>query len=135
MTKEKLSMSSEEMISTIANILKNGLKLGEMDDEERRTYQADLISHLSSSPLYTAFYDAETKTIMIETTYFDPLLCVDVTSDSIYFLPLTEKGYYQPFMKVFEFIMLDRKKKKSLLKEELKLEEEEPKEKPNFDFL
>jgi hypothetical protein len=94
-----------------------------------------LISHLSSSPLYTAFYDAETKTIMIETTYFDPLLCVDVTSDSIYFLPLTEKGYYQPFMKVFEFIMLDRKKKKTLLKEEPKLEEEEPKEKPNFDFL
>jgi len=126
-------MSTEEMIGTITSILKNGMKLGDMTEDEQRAYQASLIEHVTTSQYYTAFYDHETKTIMVETSYFDPLLCVDVTHDSIYFLPLSENGYYPAFMKIIEFIMLDRKKKKAMMEEQK--EEEKPKEIPNFDFL
>ena len=126
--------SSEDMIVAIAGILKNGMVLGEMTDDEKRTYEANLIEHVSASPYYSAFYDHDTKTIMIETTYFDPLLCVDISGDSIYFLPLTENGYYSAFMKVIEFVMLDRKRKKVNLEKQLE-EKKEIKEKPNFDFL
>ena len=71
---------------------------------------------------------------MVETKYFDPLLCIDVTQDSIYFLPLSDKGYYEAFMKVAEFILLQKKKRNQemLEKEE---EKEVKKEMPNFDFL
>ena len=136
MTEKKKSntVSTEEMIRSLASIIKNGMKLGKMTEEEQKEYQANLISHIASSPYYTAFYDHDTKTIMVETTYFDPLICVDVTHDSIYFLPLCEKGYYQAFMKIMEFIMLDKKRKKALT-EEQEQEEEKPKEMPNFDFL
>jgi hypothetical protein len=134
MSDEQKPISSEEMIVRIASILKNGMKLGSMTEEEQKQYEANLIQHIADSPYYTAFYDAETKTIMVETTYFDPLLCIDVTNDSIYFLPLSEKGYYPAFIKIIEFIMLDRKRKKALMEEEQQ-EEEKPKEIPSFDFL
>ena len=126
--------STEDMIIAIAGILKNGMVLGKMSDDERKGYEASLIEHVSTSPYYSAFYDHDTKTVMIETTYFDPLLCVDISEDSIYFLPLTENGYYSAFMKVIEFVMLDRKKKKADLEKQLE-EKKEIKEKPNFDFL
>jgi len=136
MTEKKKSstISTDEMIKSLASIIKNGMNLGKMTEEEQKEYEANLISHIANSPYYTAFYDYDTKTIMVETSYFDPLICVDVTDDSIYFLPLSEKGYYQAFMKIMEFIMLDKKRKKALM-EEQKEEEEKPKEMPNFDFL
>ena len=130
----KSIITTEEMISTIASIIKNGMKLDEMTEEQRKQYETNLIDHISNSPYYAAFYDLDTKTIMVETSYFDPLICIDVTLDSIYFLPLTEKGYYQAFMKIMEFIMLD-KKRKNALEEEQQEEEKEKKEIPNFDFL
>ena len=133
MTEDKKPISSEEMIVKIASILKNGMILGEMTDEEKKTYQANLISFLSQSPFYAAFYDHDTNTIMVETTYFDPLICVDITNNGIYFLPLTDKGYYQAFMKIMEFVMIERKKSKEI--EEQQEEKKETKEMPNFDFL
>jgi hypothetical protein len=133
--KQKQSkISSTEMVKKLAEILKNGIYLGEMTAEERKNYQADLIQHISSSVYFSAFYDYETNTVMVETKYFDPLLCIDVTQDSIYFLPLSDKGYYEAFMKVAEFILLQKKKRNQemLEKEE---EKEVKKEMPNFDFL
>lgn len=108
------------MVRSLANIIKNGMKLGRMTEKEQSDFQANLIDHISNSPYYTAFYDYDTKTIMVETSYFDPLICIDVTHDSIYFLPLTQKGYYQAFIKVIEFIMLDRKHKKQQRKKNSK---------------
>ena len=72
---------------------------------------------------------------MVETSYFDPLLCVDITNNGIFFLPLTEKGYYRAFMKVVEFVMLQRKKAKEVEEEQTQEKEVEPKQMPNFDFL
>ena len=133
--KKEDSVSTDEMVRALANIIKNGMKLGRMTEKEQSDLQANLIDHVSNSPYYTAFYDYDTKTIMVETSYFDPLICVDITHDSIYFLPLTKKGYYQAFMKVIEFIMLDRKQKKAVEEEEQQEEEKKEKVMPNFDFL
>ena len=133
--KKEESVSTDEMVRSLANIIKNGMKLGRMTEKEQSDFQANLIDHISNSPYYTAFYDYDTKTIMVETSYFDPLICIDVTHDSIYFLPLTQKGYYQAFIKVIEFIMLDRKHKKATEKEEQQEEEKKEKVIPNFDFL
>lgn len=130
--KENEPISSEEMIIKIAKILKNGLFLGKMSLDKQKEYEANIIQHVSESPYYLAYYDNETGTIFVETKTFEPLLCVDVTSDSIYFLPLSKKNYYEPFMKVMEFVWLERKRSKE------KQETEEPppkKEIPSFDFL
>ena len=133
--KEKQTkISSTEMVKKLAEILKNGIHLGKMTPEEQKNYQADLILHISSSVYFSAFYDYETSTIMIETKYFDPLLCIDVTEDSIYFLPLSDKGYYEAFMKVAEFILLQKKKRNQEMLENEE-EKEVKKEMPNFDFL
>ncbi len=133
--KKEESVSTDEMVRSLANIIKNGMKLGRMTEKQQSDFQASLIDHISNSPYYAAFYDHDTKTIMVETSYFDPLICIDVTHDSIYFLPLTQKGYYQAFIKVIEFIMLDRKQKKATEKEEQQEEEKKEKVIPNFDFL
>ena len=122
------------MILKLANIIKNGMAFDtKITDQKRDRYKADLVSFIAETPYYTAFYDSDTMTIMVETSYFDPLICVDITNSGIFFLPLTEKGYYRAFMKVIEFFMLQEKK----LKEEEQQEEieVEPKEIPNFDFL
>lgn len=132
--KKNSTVSTEEMIKSLASIIKNGMKLDKMSEKEQQVFEAGLIDHISHSPYFAAFYDQETKTIMVETSYFDPLICVDVTYDSIYFLPLSDKGYYQAFMKIMEFIMLDKKRKKTLMEEEQE-EEKEEKVIPNFDFL
>ena len=133
--KKDSAISTDEMIKSLANIIKNGMNLGKMTEKEQTDFQANLIDHISKSPYYAAFYDHDTKTIMVETSYFDPLICIDVTDDSIYFLPLTQKGYYQAFIKIIEFIMLDRKQKKALEGEKQQEEEKEEKVIPNFDFL
>jgi len=90
--KKEDSVSTDEMVRSLANIIKNGMKLGRMTEKEQSDLQVNLIDHISNSPYYTAFYDYDTKTIMVETSYFDPLICVDITHDSIYFLPLTKKN-------------------------------------------
>ena len=135
MTDDKKPISSEDMILKLANIIKNGMAFDtKITDQKRDRYKADLVSFIAETPYYTAFYDSDTMTIMVETSYFDPLICVDITNSGIFFLPLTEKGYYRAFMKVIEFFMLQEKK----LKEEEEQQEEievEPKEIPNFDFL
>tara|TARA_Y100001937_G_C6994884_1_gene273794 strand:+ start:159 stop:563 length:405 start_codon:yes stop_codon:yes gene_type:complete len=134
MTDDKKPISSEDMILKLANIIKNGMAFDtKITDQKRDRYKADLVSFIAETPYYTAFYDSDTMTIMVETSYFDPLICVDITNSGIFFLPLTEKGYYRAFMKVIEFFMLQEKK----LKEEEQQEEieVEPKEIPNFDFL
>ena len=133
--KKEESVSTDEMIKSLANIIKNGMKLGRMTESEQKEFEANLIEHISKGSYYAAFYDQDTKTIMVETSYFDPLICIDVTHDSIYFLPLTQKGYYQAFIKVIEFIMLDRKQKKAVEEEQQQEEEKEEKVMPNFDFL
>ena len=133
MSKEKTPLTSDEMIERMAQIVKNGLKLGPMTVSEQKSYVAGLIGHVSESSFFNAFYDNETRTVMVETSYFDPLLIVDVTEDSVYFLPLSETNYYKAFMKVLEFVWLDQKRKKHLLSKE---EEQRPKkEKPDFDYL
>ncbi len=132
--KKAKPIDSEEMVVKIAKILKNGLYLGKMTQEKQKEYEADIIQHVSDSPYYTAHFDYETGTVFVETKYFEPLLCVDVTLDSIYFLPLSKDRYYEPFMKVMEYIWLERKRSKEEAK---KIEEEElpKKEIPSFDFL
>jgi len=135
--------TTEEMMKAIGGILKNGMFLGEMTEAESKKLETNLIDHLTSSPFYNAYHDNETGTIMVETTFFDPLICIDVTNDSIYFLPLNDKTYYQPFMKVIEYLLLDNKRKKAEMQKKLEQEEQdnteeikqEEKVKPNFDFL
>jgi hypothetical protein len=133
MSKERTPLTSDEMVERMAQIVKNGLKLELMTENERSSYVAGLIGHISESSLFNAFYDNETRTVMVETSYFDPLLIIDITEDSVYFLPLSETNYYKAFMKVLEFIWLDQKRKKQAL---LNTEEEKPKKEiPNFDYL
>jgi len=105
-----------------------------MTEEKQKEYEADIIQHVSESPYYTAHFDYETGTVFVETKYFEPLLCVDVTLDSIYFLPLSKDRYYEPFMKVMEYIWLERKRSKEEAKK-IKEEELPKKEIPSFDFL
>ena len=129
-------VSSEDMILKLANIIKNGMAFdSRITDQEKDSYRADLVAFIAETPYYTAFYDHDTQTIMVETSYFDPLLCVDITNSGIFFLPLTEKGYYRAFMKVVEFVMLQRKKAKEVEEEQTQEKEVEPKQMPNFDFL
>ena len=137
MTDDKKPISSEEMIVKLANIIKNGMAFDtRITDTQRDSYRADLVAFIAETPYYTAFYDHDTMTIMVETSYFDPLICVDITNNGIFFLPLTEKGYYRAFMKVIEFIMLNKKRLRDVEEEEQKQEKEvEPKQIPNFDFL
>jgi hypothetical protein len=135
MTNDKKPISSEEMVIKLANIIKNGMTFeAAISDQKKDSYRADLVSFIAETPYYTAFYDHDTMTIMVETSYFDPLICVDITNNGIFFLPLAEKGYYRAFIKVVEFFMLQRKQAKEA--EEVEQEKEvEPKEIPNFDFL
>ena len=133
--KKKSPLTSEEMIERMGQILKNGLNIGRQTEEERKSYIASLINHVSSGSYFNAFFDNDTNTIMIETTYFDPLLCIDVTIDSVYFLPLSDNNYYQAFMKVLEFIWLDQKKKRQEQPEDSSEEPTPKKEIPNFDYL
>ena len=129
-------ISSDDMIMKLASIIKNGLAFDEkITDQQKDTYRADLVAFIAETPYYAAFYDHDTMTIMVETSYFDPLLCVDITNDGIYFLPLTEKGYYRAFIKVVEFIMLQKKKFNDVQEEQQQEKEVEPKQIPNFDFL
>ena len=135
MKEKKSKLTTDDMVERLATILKHGLNIEMKSEAERMKYVADLIHHVVDNTYYNAFYDHDTKTVMVETSYFDPIICVDVSMHCIRFLPLSEDSYYQAFMKVLEFIWMDQKRRKAEVVPEESTESEEKKERPSFDYL
>ena len=88
-----------------------------------------LILNSGHSP-YVGHLNADGKTIHIETTYFDPVLSVEVTKNSIFFIPLIDSDWHGAFFEVLKIVFLWEKNN-------IKIEEEKNKKEeiPDFEWI
>ena len=118
-----------DFYSGIETIIKKGIKIGEESGIDFRltAKKISLILNSGHSP-YIAHVDDDGRTINIETSYYDPVLSVEVTKQNIFFVPLIDADWHGAFFEVLKIIYLYEQQ---VIKEEAKKE----KEMPDFDWI
>lgn len=93
------------------SILKKGIKKGDSSTakSDLTAKKINLILNTGHSP-YIGYVGDEGKTINIETSYFDPVLSVEVSEDGIFFIPLVDTGWHGAFFEILKIIYLYEKK-------------------------
>lgn len=92
----------------IDSILKSGFKLDKKSTESeclKTAKSINTILNTGHSP-YVGHIESNGKTIYIETTYFDPVLSVEVSQDSIFFIPLIDSDWHGAFFEVLKILFL-----------------------------
>ena len=114
----------------IESILKKGIELGSDSDRVLKLTARKISSILNTghSP-YIAYVDPDGATIHIETSYFDPVLSVEVTKGNIFFIPLIDTDWHGAFFEILKIIYLFEQKE--IKEEELKRKDESP----DFDWI
>ena len=118
-----------EFYSTIETIINKGIKIGEESSANFNltAKKISLILNSGHSP-YIAHIDADGTTINIETSYFDPVLSVEVSKENVFFVPLIDADWHGAFFEVLKIVYLYEQQ---MIKEEAKKE----KEMPDFDWI
>ena len=106
-----------EFFNNIESILKKGIRIGEQSDSKLKitAKKISLILNSGHSP-YIGYVAEDGKTIQIETTYFDPVLSVEISKGSIFFIPLADADWHGAFFEVLKILYWLEQK---ILKEEL----------------
>ena len=118
-----------DFYSGIETIIKKGIKIGDESGRDFRltAKKISLILNSGHSP-YIAHVDEDGTTINIETSYFDPVLSVEVSKQNIFFVPLIDADWYGAFFEVLKIIYLYEQQ---MIKEEAN----KVKETPDFDWI
>ena len=105
--------------NNIELILKKGISTEEYSSEKHKATAKSISLVLNSghSP-YIGYVHDEGKTIHIETSYFDPVLSVEVTKNGIFFIPLVDTGWHGAFFEILKIIYLYEQKRIDQQKEE-----------------
>ena len=95
----------------IESILKKGITIGDKSSKKIKltAKKINLILNSGHSP-YIGYVTEEGKTINIETSYFDPVLSVEVTEKGIFFIPLVDTDWHGAFFEVLKIIYLYEQK-------------------------
>ena len=106
--------------NNIESILKKGIKIGDSSTKKSdlTAKKINLILNSGHSP-YIGHVDDEGKTIHIETSYFDPVLSVEVSKDGVFFIPLVDTGWHGAFFEILKIVYLYERK---VISEEIKRE-------------
>ncbi len=106
----------------IESILKKGITIGDKSSKKIKltAKKINLILNSGHSP-YIGYVTEEGKTINIETSYFDPVLSVEVTEKGIFFIPLVDTEWHGAFFEVLQIIYLYEQK---IISEEKKREKD-----------
>ena len=124
--------SINKFYNNVNSILKTGFVIEpELSTSEcmKIAKNINLILNSGHSP-YVGHLNADGKTIHIETTYFDPVLSVEVTKNSIFFIPLIDSDWHGAFFEVLKIVFLWEKNN-------IKIEEEKNKKEeiPDFEWI
>lgn len=94
-----------EFYNNIESILKKGIQIGDISDKNLRitAKKINLILNSGHSP-YIGYVAEDGKTIQIETTYFDPVLSVEISKDSIFFIPLVDTDWHGAFFEILKIL-------------------------------
>ena len=86
-------------------ILKQGLKI-HVTSQASGTIAKKVSSFLNTghSP-YIGYLDPDGRTIHIETSYFDPVLSVEVSKDSIHFIPPIDSDWHGAFFEILKILV------------------------------
>lgn len=119
-----------EFHNNIESILKKGIKIGETSDTSLKitAKKINLILNSGHSP-YIGYVADNGKTIQIETTYFDPVLSVEVSKGTVYFIPLVDTDWHGAFFEVLKILYWFEQK---IIKEELAKSQDED---SDFDWI
>ena len=91
----------------VESILSKGIKIGDQSSRKIKltAKKISLILNTGHSPFIGYVHD-EGKTIHIETSYFDPVLSVEVSDKGIFFIPLVDTGWHGAFFEVLKIVYL-----------------------------
>ena len=119
-----------ELYNNIESILKKGIQIGDTSDKNLKitAKKINLILNSGHSP-YIGYVAEDGKTIQIETTYFDPVLSVEISKGSIFFIPLVDTDWHGAFFEVLKILYWFEQK---IIKEETAKSKDEE---PDFDWI
>ena len=106
--------------SNIESILKKGIKLGEESNITAK--KVNFILNSGHSP-YIGYVAEDRKTIQIETTYFDPVLSIEFSKGSVFFIPLADTNWHGAFFEVLKILYWFEEQ--AIKEESLKAKEDE----------
>ena len=94
-----------ELYNNIESILKKGIQIGDTSDKNLKitAKKINLILNSGHSP-YIGYVAEDGKTIQIETTYFDPVLSIEISKDSIFFIPLVDTDWHGAFFEILKIL-------------------------------
>ena len=117
-----------QFYDNIELILKKGIKIGDNSETSFKLTpkKVNLLLNSGHSP-YIGYVSEDRKTIQIETTYFDPVLSVEFSKGSVFFIPLVDTDWHGAFFEVLKILYWFEQK---VVKEEL----EKAKEDDDSDF-
>jgi hypothetical protein len=100
-------IASRRFYRDIESILKKGLQIGDQSSKKIKltAKKISLILNSGHSPFIGYVHD-EGRTIHIETSYFDPVLSVEVSDKGIFFIPLVDSGWHGAFFEILKIIYL-----------------------------
>jgi len=94
-----------DFFNNIESIIKNGIQIGDKSETNLKitAKKVNLILNSGHSP-YIGYVAEDRKTIQIETTYFDPVLSVEFSKGSVYFIPLVDTDWHGAFFEVLKIL-------------------------------
>tara|TARA_R100000152_G_C6740045_1_gene163871 strand:- start:537 stop:911 length:375 start_codon:yes stop_codon:yes gene_type:complete len=119
-----------QFYNNIESILKSGIQIGDKSETKLKITAKKVNAILNSghSP-YIGYVAEDRKTIQIETTYFDPVLSVEFSKGSIYFIPLVDTDWHGAFFEILKILYWFEQK---IIKEEKEKEKEDD---SDFDWI
>ncbi len=117
---------------SINTILKKGLKIHVTEGASGViAKKINTLLNTGHSP-YIGYLDPDGRTIHIETSYFDPVLSVEVTKDSIHFIPLIDSDWHGAFFEILKILFLWEG---AVIKKEEDDRRKKEKDTPDFDWI
>lgn len=123
-------MKTEELVKSLADLIKNGLNMDNYNTFECNLFMKNLSEFLNARSPFNAHYTG--NKITIESIFFDPMLSVELEKTTLHCIPITDDGWIDALFEVIKFVHIEESERNEQIKKKKKQKEKDSKE---FDWI